>query len=319
MSWGEDPSPDRLRPLNLGDVLDGMIRLARTHWRAFAIGLGVIVVPLTLISSLVAAQVLGTATPGFIQMLQNPELAESVATQSLSQRDVLAMAGTAALSGIAALFLTPLIYGIAVHIAATGYRSGTVDPMDSVRAAARRYLALLGTSLLVWVAPLLIFLLPVVLILIGAAVDSSGVMAAIGAFGFLISAVFALIAVVRLILAVPVAQIEQAGPLTALKRSNALVKGKTGVVLGSVIVIYIIVAIIGAILSWPFGLLGGMLGNEMFAIATGVGQMISSLLSYTLLGAALTLIYFDRRVRSEGYDLSEMAGELRQPPPDPAW
>jgi hypothetical protein len=41
-----------------------------------------------------------------------------------------------------------------------------------------------------------------------------------------------------------------------------------------------------------------------------VSQIVSSLVQNALLGGAVVLIYFDRRVRTEGYDLTELAGEL---------
>lgn len=309
--WGEDPAPNRLRPLNLGDVLDGAFRLAVAHWRGFAIGLGVVVIPLSLLSTLAVALTFGTA-PGFFETFNDPEVVEGFAEGAVTADDfagVTSAFGALAAAGLASLLLTPLVYGIAVHIAAVGYRAGAVDPMQSVRGAARRYFPLLGVTILLGLVPLLIFMSPLLVVLVGAATGVDA-LTVIGTIGFLVSLVVAVIAAIRLAVAVPALVIERVGPVQALRRSNDLVKGKTGLTLGTLLVIYIIVMIIGLVLAAPFGLVSGAVGNTTGAVIETVGSIISSLVQNALIGAALVLIYFDRRVRTEGYDLTELAGEL---------
>lgn len=308
-AWGGDASPERLRPLSLGEVLDGTFRLARRHWRAFAIGLGVVVVPLSLLSGFVLAQMFGS-TPGLFETLQSPEVAGGLDDQDFEEvTEVVVGSG---LAGIAGLLLSPLIYGIAVWIAARGYRAGAVEPMDGVRAAGRRYLPLLAALILIWLLPFLIFVLPGFVLAAGAAAGVDALLVA-GGVGFIVSAVIAIIAVVRLLLTVPAVMLEQAGPVQAMRRSNTLVKGRTGFVLGTMLVVYIVVAIVNLVLGLPFQLLGGALGTAVGAVVITAGSIVTSLVSNTLLGAALVLIYFDRRVRAEGYDLSQLADELGDP------
>lgn len=292
-----------------------MFRQAAKHWRAFLVGLGIIVVPLALLSGLVATLAFGTA-PGFVEMLQDPELAQSFVLGDVPG-NIWTLMGAAIFSAIASLLLTPLIYGIAVHVAATGYRSGEVDPMTSVRAAARRYWGLLGTTILQGLVPFLFFLVPIVLLIAGAVAETGG-LAAIGGLGMLVSLVFAIIAIVRLVLAIPALLIERIGPVEALQRSNTLVKGKTGMVLLTFIVVYIITAIIGGVLTFPFSAGGGAIGDVAGAVLTTLGQMVSSLVTNALIGVAIVLVYFDRRVRNEGYDLTELAAELGEPQ-NPPW
>lgn len=308
--WGQDPPPNRLRPLNLGDVLDGAFRLLRDNWRAFAIGLGVVVVPLALLSGLVTTLMFGTQ-PGFFEMVQDPAAVQNWA-QGRPPENLGALAAAGGLAGLASLLLTPLLYGTSVHIAATAYRSQRVDPMASLRAAGGRYFALLGASILLFLIPLLIFLAPLLLVIVGGVTGVDG-LSLIGGLGLIVSAVFALIAVVRILLTFPTLMIERVGPVQALRRSNTLVKGRTGMVLGTVVVVYLITVIIGLVLGFPFQAIGGALGEAAGAVAVTVGQMVSSLVTDALMGAALVLVYFDRRVRTEGYDLSELASELGAP------
>lgn len=312
--WGRDPDPGSLRPLNLGDVLDGTFRIARTHWRAFAIGLSVIVVPLSVLSGLVFAQMFGTA-PGLLEALQDPEVFAQ--NQPVPDPEQFVRAAiTGALSGVLSLLLTPLIYGVAVRIAATGYRAGEVDAIASVKAAARRYPALLGAAFLSYLLIAVIILVPVFL-LAGAAGLESSALAIVGGIAVLAGIVVAVIAAIRVSLFVPAVIVEQVGPATALRRSNDLVKGGTGIVLGTLLVVNIIVAVIGFVLTLPFQA-GILQGGQLGAVVTTVGSIVSSLVSNSLLGAAFVLVYFDRRVRTEGYDLSELAAELGDGP-DTRW
>lgn len=312
--WGRDPDPDSLRPLNLGDVLDGMFRIARSHWRAFTIGLSVIVVPLSVLSGLVLAQMFGTG-PGLLESLQNPELLEA-GQPTPDPEQLVQIAITGALTGLASLLLTPLVYGVAVRIAATGYRAGDVDPMDSVKAAARRYPGLLGSTFLAYAVIVAIAVVPFVLVGLGAASENTA-LTVIGGIAVLAGIVCAVIAAVRLSLIVPAVIVEQAGAVSALRRSNELVKGRTGMVFGTLLVVNVIVAIIGFVLTLPFQA-GVLQGGQVGAVVTTVGSIVSSLVSNSLLGAAFVLIYFDRRVRAEGYDLSELAAELGDGH-DPRW
>lgn len=312
--WGGDARPERLQPLSLGDVLDGTFRIARAHWRAFALGLGVVVVPLSLLSGFVLVQMFGS-TPGLFESLQDPEVASSIATEPSVTQFTNVVAGTG-LAGLAGVLLTPLIYGIAVWIAARGYRDGSVDPMDGVRAAGGRYLPLLGAVILLGLVPVAAFVPPALLLAAGAAAGAE-ILLAVGLFGLVVAMIIAVLAVVRFAVAIPALMLEGAGPVQALRRSNSLVKGRTGFVLGTMIVVYIVITIIGLVLGLPFQVLGGVLGSASGAIVITAGNIVTTILSNTLVGAAIVLIYFDRRVRAEGYDLSEMADDLGDAPDHP--
>jgi hypothetical protein len=325
--WNQDPPRNQLRPLNLGDVLDGAFRLARDHWRAFALGLGVLTVPLALISGLVTTLLVGVQ-PGLIDMVTNPEVLETWATTG-PPPDMGTALTASIMSLLASLVLTPLVYGTAVYIAATGYRGGNPDPMGSVRAAGRRYFGLLGAIVLMGLVVFGIYLAAVALIvlLFAAGFATGDGSSAVGVILLSVvlgigAIVLVVIAATRVSLTVPALMLEQLGPGRALRRSNALVKGKTGLTFGTLLVVGILTTIIGLILAWPFEAIGSALRNALgdgaYSVATTIGQMVSSLITNALLGAALVLIYFDRRVRNEGYDLTELASELGEPP-DRSW
>jgi len=97
---------------------------------------------------------------------------------------------------------------------------------------------------------------------------------------------------------VQVALLEGVGPTAALSRSSDLVKGNWWRVLGSTLVVVITVGAIGSILSLILGLI------------PIIGEIIASILITPIAIIAATLLYYDLRVRKEGYSLEVMAQEL---------
>jgi hypothetical protein len=316
--WGRDPERNALRPLNLGDVLDGMFRIAGRHWRAFAIAVGMIVVPLAVLSSISTIGAVG----GMRTMIS--DLLEGAVTDPGAPPDpgeFLVTGPAALLSSLAATLLTPLLYGIAVQVAARGYRLGHVDPMAAVRAAANRYGSLLGASILSWltvlaagaVAPII-----AVLLLAIARADQSVALPLI-LIAVLVGIVAAIIAAIRLSLIVPAIMVERLGVTDAMRRSNELVRGGTARVFGILLLVGIIVSIIASVVSLPFGvtLLVEDVPQTIAVVLSTAGSILGNLLRNSLLAVAFVLLYFDRRVRTEGYDLSELARELGQDPQSP--
>ena len=77
----------------------------------------------------------------------------------------------------------------------------------------------------------------------------------------------------------------------------------------------VLVAILTGIVQAIFlGILAGLVsvtGNEVAqAVADAVGQTVSSALTTPLSAAVLTVLYFDLRVRKEGFDLELLARRL---------
>ncbi len=113
--------------------------------------------------------------------------------------------------------------------------------------------------------------------------------------------------------ALPVLLVERIGGFKALSRSFELTKGRWWATLGTIFVATILVvviqfifsAIIGVILGVAFHGSGGspVLRVVLQRILDGAGQMIS----IPFYAACITVIYYDLRVRKEGYDLQLLA------------
>ena len=104
--------------------------------------------------------------------------------------------------------------------------------------------------------------------------------------------------------------LERVGPLAALSRSWELSKGSAAHIffsLGLAWTLYIIILMV-------VGAVGAV------TIGPAVTQIISSVLIipiYPLLAVVSTLLYYDLRIRKEGFDLEVMSRELGTAAPSP--
>jgi hypothetical protein len=120
----------------------------------------------------------------------------------------------------------------------------------------------------------------------------------------------------------PTALLEGCGPTTALSHSTALVKQNWWRVLGIMLLLLTIVSIIAMIFYIPamigattWAISGAMTGAEA-ELPTGMmvwailGGAIGGIISAPIGIIGITLLYFDLRVRKQGYSLDALADEL---------
>lgn len=178
--------------------------------------------------------------------------------------------------------------------------------------------------ILVAVAPIVVFAIGVpltdALIFLGVRAGIGAANSVIGGAMFLLFAalvVYAVWMLLRLCLAFPACVVEQTTAWKAIKRSTALSKGTKG----RMILLYLL----GAALSWllalgflvPIGILLALvpgvndpqhartLGMALMFIWYGLSFLVQAL-TKPVYGIALTLFYFDQRIRMEGFDIEWM-------------
>jgi len=119
-------------------------------------------------------------------------------------------------------------------------------------------------------------------------------------------------------LAIPVTVLEGGGLGVSTTRSTELTKGSRG----RIFVIYVLIVILSVVVSFivelPVGIVAGLMSRGASTGAVGVVQAMSAVanfLSASLVGPlatiALTLVYYDQRVRKEGFDLQLMMSRLQ--------
>jgi hypothetical protein len=143
-----------------------------------------------------------------------------------------------------------------------------------------------------------------------------GVVVGILAVGvFFAGMVFAVVIFCKYALAVPACVLEKLRIYASLKRSSFLAKGA----LFRIFLVVVLMSMIGGALSFAFQFPGAILGNFIGSVLGGilqlVGSFIGSALAFPIGTIALSLLYYDQRVRKEALDLQLMMESLAQPAP----
>jgi len=148
----------------------------------------------------------------------------------------------------------------------------------------------------------------------------------------LVLGAFAVWMLLRLCLAFPTCVVEQTTAWNALKRCSGLSQGTRG----RILLLYLLGLVLNQILAWAvtipaiiaLTLIPGLQGQAhaqttgMIAVFAIYGSMfVVRAVTKPVYGIALTLFYFDQRIRKEGFDIEWMmlqAGMLQAPVPDSA-
>jgi len=102
---------------------------------------------------------------------------------------------------------------------------------------------------------------------------------------------------------------EGLGPAAALRRSFGLVKGRWWPTFGTVLVMNIIVGVISSIIVGILTatLIASTASEATAAVISTIANTLSAVVTLPISAAVLTVLYFDLRVRKEGYDLQLLA------------
>ncbi|MET9506385.1 hypothetical protein ABZY42_32520 [Streptomyces sp. NPDC006622] len=309
--WGGPPPAAKpgvipLRPLGVGEILDGAVSTMRTYWRTV---LGI---------SLTVALVVEVA----VVLLQGLVLDESTSTAALGDASATvdeqldAMGAVLLNSGV--IFLVSLVGTITATALLTAVTSRAVlgKPVTSGEAwrdARPQLLRLFGLILLLLLA---VTAVAVVCVLPGALLGGAAG-DALTALGSIASVVAAVSLLVRFSLASPALMLEKQGIKKALTRSAKLVRGSWWRVFGIQVLSLLIANIVAMIIAVPFALFGAALSpgglssftdadTELgwtYLIVSGVGSVIGSLITFPITAGVAVLLYVDQRIRREALDL----------------
>ncbi|MFH9351550.1 hypothetical protein [Kitasatospora sp. NPDC017646] len=281
-----------LRPLSVGELLDGAVTTVRRHWRtALTLSLGIAVVEQ---AGSFVAQLLVKGRTG-------------ASTQFLTLLVTLPL--TLLLDALAVALLT-----IVVSRAVLG-RSVTAG--EAWRDARPRLLKLLGLTLLVTLMSggvMLLGFTPWLGYRAGGAgtPGTEGLLFLVG----LLTVPVGIWLLIRYSLAAPALMLEKQGVVTALSRSRRLARGSWWRVFGIVLLSRILAGIVGATLLIPFRFLGLLLGfgsidrlgdtsqqSIGMMVLTAIAGIIASSLTTPFLAAVGVLVYIDQRIRREALDI----------------
>ncbi len=275
MTWqptGEPASAPRLRPLGVGEIIDVSFRLYRKHFATFVALAAVGVLPGQVLSLLITLSVL-------------PE--RRVFTNFQGEEVVVFESQTGAWATIAALILTVGIGFIVQAISAAATTKAVADGYvgeqtpsfgDSMGAVTARLGVVIATSLLYTLG------------LIG---------------GFILCVVPGIFLSVAWVATTPALMLERLSPTASLRRSFELVRGRWWPAFGLQILLAIITGILSAVITLPITaiVLSDGVQTAGDAIVQVFIQTVALLLFAPLSAVAAVVLYFDLRVRKEGFDL----------------
>lgn len=309
---GSGPIP--LRPLSLGDVLDGMFKLFQANPAAILALAAIVVVPVQLVAAFLQRDVLAF---GILDAFENPALAPTP-----TGGDVIA---PVLITALANGLVLPLAAGAICTVVGTAYLGGRVSTADGVAAVLPRAGALIGANLLHYLL-LLVPLIPGTLVAAAAAQTGATSVAVVAALLIALGALTAGFLVPYFVAVAPAVVLERAGPVTAVRRAAMLIRGRYWPTLGTVIVAGLVVGVLGSVIGFVPNVIGQVVGGSYAWLVVAVGTILSQLAAVPLTAIVATLIYFDGRIRTEGFDLQLLSRELGArgvgspaPPAAPGW
>ena len=295
-----------LRPLSLGDIVEGGFASLRRNPRTF-LGLAALT---ALVVLLVGG---GLFLVGYLiaSSLESTDAFDVFMGLGLTSYAVvmffLSAATSIALSGILAYPVGEAVLGRRPSMGETWRRTRRLVPR------------LVGLCAVLVLPPALVF----GLILAGTVFAFVGDVPALGGLGVLAmvgAGIAAMWLGIRLVLATPALVLEDLGVVRSLRRSWSLTSGLFWRTLGILTVSSLLIGIVQYILSLVLQL-GGMLlamavasmlgGGESDAVmgvavmaASAGGGIVSGILTQPFLAAVTALLYTDSRIRKEGFDLA---------------
>ncbi|MEU5031617.1 glycerophosphoryl diester phosphodiesterase membrane domain-containing protein [Streptomyces milbemycinicus] len=324
--WTQPPPVPRpgvipLRPLSVGEILDGAVSTLRTHWRP-VLGVSLAVALVTQAVTTAATGLWFRDTNGLDSLENDPNPSVREALDALGH----ALPGSAVplAAGVLGTMVTTALLTIVIGRAVLGR---SVSPGEVWRDARPRLLHLCGLLLLLpgLVAVTFAAGLAPGLLLIAADADSEG--AALALLGGLGATAVALWLWIRYSLAAPALMLEKQGLSAAMRRSAKLVSGAWWRMLGIQLLALLIAFVVSAVVEIPTSIVGMAIGGDnamdwlsgesvsvswTFLVVIGIGGVLASTITLPISAGVTALLYVDQRIRREALDLElTHAAEMR--------
>jgi len=276
-----------LRPRTVGEVLDGAIKLYVRNARTLIGIVAAVSVPLQIISGLVLLSVVtkGDQVGGSVFAL-HAQQNQSGATSSQSVDGAVQLVRLV-ITGVTGVLCT----AGCVRAVSDAYVDRTPSIGGSLGVAVRRLPVLIVMEIVRYIG----------LILASIALIIPGVWL-YGAWG----------------VATPALLVEELGPVKALGRSRRLVRRRWWPVAAVLLVSNILAVVVGSALQALFAAVDGFSSHPALlpaVLALVLGATVTSILVQPFTAAVTTVLYYDLRVRHEGYDMQVLADQLGLPVP----
>jgi len=264
-----------LRPLSIGEILDVAIKIyLRNAWTLFRVVL-VVVAPVEIVSALIQASAASNGSG----------ISTTGDTTTVSSHDLALYLSAIGAAGILGVLANTIATGASFKAVADAYLGEQPTWRSSLRFAFARFHSILWITIL------------------------AGIATVVGLVFCIVPGVYLWIAFA---VAIPVLLTEGVKGTSALGRSRSLVRGRWwgtfGVVLLGSILAGVVAAAIGALARFAAGT------NDANSVAgflvNSVSGTLGSMISTPFTAAFVSVLYFDLRVRKEGFDLQLLAERI---------
>lgn len=270
--------PVALRPLGVGEILDVAIRIYRAHFKTLVKTVAVVVGPVAVLSVIIQISA-GTSTTGTTTSFTRPGQPDVIDTKELW-----AFAAGTLIVSLLSFVATELAVGSSFKAISEGYLGGQPEWRPSIRFAFSKLRSML------WVAFLVAFL---------------------AGFALLACIVPGVYLWGCWAVAVPIVLFEDAKGRKALKRSRSLVRGRWWPTAGAVLLASLLAGIVqSALTGIVIGVAASGAGDVARALANGVAQVVGLSLVTPFSAGVSTVVYYDLRVRKEGFDIELLAQRI---------
>ncbi|MER7479357.1 glycerophosphoryl diester phosphodiesterase membrane domain-containing protein [Streptomyces sp. NPDC126510] len=313
--WGGPPPAAKpgvipLRPLGVGEILDGAVSTMRTYWRT-VLGISLTVAVLTeVIVVLFQGLVLDDTST---EALNDPsadlsELSRAMGDAMLSSTVVfvISLVGTVIATALLTTVTSRAVLGKPVALG---------EAWRDARPQVLKLFGLICLLLLITAGVVTVGTLPG--ILVGVAVNG-GAGVGLTVLGVIGAGIVALWLMIRFSLASPALMLEKQGIKKAMSRSAKLVQGTWWRIFGIQLLATLIASVVASIIVIPFTLLAAALSGDgltgwldtgagglgwTFLIISGIGSVIGSMITFPITAGVTVLLYIDQRIRREALDL----------------
>lgn len=299
-----------LRPLTLSDIFNGAVSFIRLNPKA-TLGMTVVVVVVAQVIALLI-QLFPMSSVGLLDP-SNYNISQAEPVTGSEMLTLLLTGLPASITTIVAAIVLSGLLTVVVGRSVFGAKITAAEAWERARGRLLPLLALTGLQLLAFtvIAAVATGIVAVAWYLVGvAAAVIVGLLLALGVF-----ALFLWLSTL-LVFAPPVIVLERVGLVDSVKRSVALVKNDFWRVFGIWFLSVLVASMIASAVSFPFVIVSQFLlmtsestttvvvALVLSTIGGSIGQVISS----PFTAGAVVLLYADRRIRAEAFDLVLQSG-----------
>jgi hypothetical protein len=300
----------RFRSMSVGEWLDATFTLYRRNFALIASISAVVQIPYALLTWLLF-ELTGVAT--FVRSPFASLGAQSI-TQAQAQQLLNSYLGvlvvTLGLLLLSLLIVVPLGEAATTRAVSDRYLDRPSSLLSAYRAAWGRLGALIAMILiliLVYAGSLAVVILFTALL---AAAGAGGLGALLAVIAFIGLVPVLIMIYVRTVVAVPAIVLERVSGWGGLKRSWQLIGGRFWPTFGRMLLLVLITSIISGVVSTIFQVPGNLIAPNNSFVFEQVAGAIAAVFVGPLTYIGVTLLYYDIRIRKEGFDIEMLARSL---------